>query len=220
MVINIMILFVILLAVPEILGLVYTSFLPEEKNGILLNWVAGFLVLWGLFEIIALPLIFLRQSLDFLCILYGGVILAAMLFALVKSGSRLRALFQDTLLSIKGMTLVGWTNLLLALGQAYVYIRYLHDDGDDAFYVGAAVTAVSTNTIFSIDPYTGVEYVSFPARYVLSPFFSFNAFLSRVSGLPPAVTAHVVLAAVLIVLAYAAYALLGRRLFPDNSRCA
>lgn len=220
MVINIMILFVILAAVPEILGMIYTSFLPQEENGILLNWVAGFLILWGLFEIIALPLIFLRRSLDFLCILYGGVILAAMLFALVRSRSRLRALFRDALLSVKGMALVGWANLLLVLGQAYVYVRYLHDDGDDAFYVGAAVTAVSTNTIFSIDPYTGVEYVSFPARYVLSPFFSFNAFLSRVSGLHPAVTAHLALAAALIVLAYAVYALLGRRLFPDNSRCA
>ena len=58
-----------------------------------------------------------------------------------------------------------------------------------------------------------MEYATLPTRYVLSPFFSFVAFLSRISGVHPAVTAHVVLAATLIILSYAVYALLGRKLF-------
>ena len=102
----------------------------------------------------------------------------------------------------RSISFVGWGNLLFVFGQAYVYIRYLHIDEDDAFYVGAASTAVATDTIFSINPYTGAEYAKLPSRYVLSPFFSFTAFLSKISHVHPAVTAHVVLAAVLILTSY------------------
>jgi len=206
-----------LAVIPQIVGMLYTSFLPEERKGILLNWGAGFVILWGIFEIIALPLIFLRQSLDDLCMIYGGVIVLLAIAALLKGRKDIAFVLKKEALSIKDMSLIEWGNLVLILGQAYVYVRYTHIDEDDAFYVGAAVSAVSTNTIFSINPYTGMEYAKLPARYVLSPFFSFSAFLSKITGVHPAVTAHVVLAAVLIVLSYAVYKLLGMKMFPDNS---
>lgn len=127
-------------------------------------------------------------------------------------------MMKQSMSSIKDKVLIGWGNVLLILGQAYVYVRYMHIDDDDAFYVGAAVTAVSTNTIFSMDPYTGMEFAELPSRYVMSPFFSFVAFLSRISGVHPAVVTHLVLAGILIVLSYTIYSLVGKKLFPDNSR--
>lgn len=217
---NIVTLFMMLMIIPEIAGMLYTAFLPEERKSVLLNWVAGFVILWGVFEIIALPLIFLRKSLDFLCIVYGGVCVLLMAAALWKAHGDVILTIKKAVLSIKNISLIGWGNIILILGQAYIYVKYMHVDDDDAFYVGAAVTAVSTNTIFSVNPYTGIEYVRLPARYVLSPFFSFCAFISRISGVHPAVTAHVVLAGILIVLSYTVYKLLGEKLFHGESKYA
>lgn len=218
MTINIIVLFLMLMVVPEIVGMLYTGFLPEERNGTAINWGAGFIILWGLFEIIVLPLIYLKKSLNLLCMVYGGIIVLCMIVGVVRSRERIIPMVKQSISSIRSKALIGWGNVLLILGQAYIYLRYMHIDDDDAFYVGAAATAVSTNTIFSIDPYTGMEFAKLPSRYVLSPFFSFIAFLSRISGVHPAVVTHLVLAGILIVLSYTIYALVGRKLFPDSSK--
>lgn len=218
MTINIIVLFLILMVVPEVVGMLYTGFLPEERNGIAINWGAGFIILWGIFEIIVLPLIYLKKSLNLLCMVYGGIIVLCMIAGVVRSRERIIPMVKQSISSLRSKALIGWGNVLLILGQAYIYLRYMHIDDDDAFYVGAAATAVSTNTIFSIDPYTGMEFAKLPSRYVLSPFFSFIAFLSRISGVHPAVVTHLVLAGILIVLSYTVYALVGRKLFPDASK--
>lgn len=217
---NIVMLFMMLMVVPEIVGMLYTAFLPEERKSVLLNWVAGFVILWGVFELIALPLIFLRKSLDVLCIVYGAASVLLMAAALWKNHGDVIPTMKKAVFSLKDMALVGWGNIILILGQVYIYVKYMHIDNDDALYVGAAVTAVSTNTIFSVNPYTGAEYARLPARYVLSPFFSFCAFISRISGVHPTITAHVVLAGILIVLSYAVYKLLGKKLFSDEPKYA
>ena len=218
--INIAALFLLLLAAPWLTGTLYTGVLPEERRSCLLSWVAGYMILWGLFEIIALPLIFQRKSLGLLCIVYGGAACLLMAAAVALNWRKLFPAVRGSINSLKGISPVGWGNLLLILGQAYMYAKYVHIDEDDAFYVGAASTAVATDTIFSVNPYTGVEYSTLPSRYVLSPFFSFVAFLSRVSRVHPAITAHVVLAAVLVLVSYGVYALIAKKLFPDQRKYA
>ena len=42
---------------PFLLGLFYTGFTEKEKNNILLHMAAGYVIMFGLFEITALPLI-------------------------------------------------------------------------------------------------------------------------------------------------------------------
>lgn len=219
-IINIAALFFLLLIVPWVIGMIYTRFLPEERKGCLLSWVAGYIILWGLFEIIALPLIFQRESLGLLCMVYGGAACLLMVVAFALNWRGMVSALRGSIGSLKGVSPVGWGNVLLILGQAYMYARYVHIDDDDAFYVGAASTAVATDTIFSVNPYTGAEYGTLPSRYVLSPFFSFVAFLSRVSRVHPAITAHVVMAAILVLVSYGVYALIAKRLFPDQRKYA
>ncbi|MCI9136030.1 MAG: hypothetical protein HFH48_00450 [Lachnospiraceae bacterium] len=215
---NIIFLFLMLMVIPWIVGMLYTGLLPEERRGVLLSWGAGNIILWGIFEITALPLIFQRKSLGLLCVVYGGLICLLVISSLIINRRKIFPMIKGSIHSIKEISLFGWMNVLLILGQAFVYVRYMHIDDDDAFYVGAASTAVATDTIFSVNPYTGIEYAELPSRYVLSPFFSFVAFLSRISGVHPAVAAHVVLAGILIVLSYTVYALIGKKLFPGESR--
>ena len=92
---------------------------------------------------------------------------------------------------------------LLILVQLVIVMLYAHMDEDDAFYVGTAATAVETDSVYAVNPYTGIPYQKLPSRYILSPFPAFLAVISRLcAGLSPATVAHTIFPAVFIFLAY------------------
>lgn len=109
------------------------------------------------------------------------------------------------------------TAILLILLQIAVLVFYAHMDADDSFYVGTATTAVQTDTIFEVNPYTGALYQALPRRYVLSPFPVFLAVVSRLcAGLHPAIVAHTIFPAVFLFLAYLVLYQYSSRFFKED----
>lgn len=204
---------VVLGVVPFLLGLLYTRFVEEEKNNLLLHMASGYMIMFGLFEIVALPLIWQRQSLSLLIAIYGGLLLVLSVISFVWNVKRLPEIFRNVVCSIKNFTFCIWAQLAVTCGQIWIYCRYQYANADDSFYVAAATTALSTDTILAYKPYTGVCYEHLPSRYVLSPIYAFNAVISKVTDTHPAILAHSVFMILFLLLAYAVYALLGRALF-------
>lgn len=206
-------LIVVLGIVPFLLGLFYTGFAEREKNNILLHMAAGYVMMFGLFEILALPLIFLHQSLSLLVYLYGGILLAVSVVSLLQNIRRIPAVVSGTGQAVKCFTACIWAQLLIVAGQVFVYLRYQYYNSDDAFFVASASTSLATDTIFAYSPYTGTLYEKLPSRYVLSPFYAFTAAVSKMTDIHPAIIAHTVFMILFLLLSYAVYALLGRILF-------
>lgn len=210
---------------PFLLGLLYTGFAKEDGRGSrwtgvnlerenpLLQLAAGYAMMLGLFELVALPLIWRRQSLSLLVWIYGGILCALAVGSVVCNFRRLPGMVLGAVQSVKRFTICIWAQLILILGQVFVYLRYQYANADDAFYVASATTSLATDTVFAYNPYTGTAYTKLPARYVLSPFHAFTAAAAKVTGLHPAIMAHVVFMIVFLLLAYAVYALFGRMLF-------
>lgn len=216
---------------PFLLGLFYTGFhyaaapkegvmseCPEgtEKNNILLHMAAGYVIMFGLFELIALPLIFLRQSLTMMVCLYGGIVLVISVLSLVCNIKRIPKIFWNIKQAVQSFTVCIWGQFLIIAGQIFIYIRYQYYNSDDALFVASATTSLATNTIFEYSPYTGTLYEKLPSRYVLSPFYGFTATISKVTDTHPAIVAHMVFMIVFLLLFYAVYALLGRLFFSCN----
>lgn len=201
---------------PFLLGLFYTGFLKEKDNNILLNMAAGYVMMFGIFEVAALPLIWLKQSLSLLLLIYGGILLLIAAVSLLLNYRRIPAVISGMFQAVSGFHPCIWLLFLLIAGQLFVYIRYGYSDADDSFYVASAATSLSTDTVFAFNPYTGSEYESLPSRYVLSPFFAFTAAVSKVTGTHPAIMAHSVFMILFLLLAYAVYALLGQILFDGD----
>ena len=102
----------------------------------------------------------------------------------------------------------------LILVQLVIVVLFAHMDEDDAFYVGTATTAVQTDSVYAVNPYTGADYKKLPSRYVLSPFPAFLAVISRLcGGFHPAVVAHTIFPPVFILLAYLVLFLYARVFF-------
>lgn len=174
-------------------------------------------LVWGVFRILAgfsiiyLPLVLARTSFTLLTILYGVVFVAAVIYSVIRNHGQVP---RDIGIVIKELR-KRWNfwylmAVILICFQLYMTVTYMHIDDDDAFYVGTAVTTLETDTMYQYEAETGLPLKELPSRYVLSPLPFFNAFLSKVFLLPPAVTAHLVLAVFWILISYLIYMMLGK----------
>lgn len=202
--------------VPFLVGMMYTRFVKEEKNNILLNVSAGYIIAFGSFELFALPMIRMGATLSSLVLLYGGFIIMISVASAILHWKRIIKAVSDAFYVVRHLSLSIWMWLAMVCLQIFIYIRYAYSDADDAFYIASANTSLATNTIFAVNPYTGAEYATLPSRYVLSPFHAFIAVLSKATGVHPAILAHSVMMIVFMLLAYAVYLLMARILLDKN----
>lgn len=201
------------LAVPFCTGLFVTGKMEEEKESFLLTMLCGYAGMFAVFEIMTVPMIFLRLSFSMLKYSYGAVILALAGISAVCERKRILPLIWG---KIKKIREIPWTCLaaaVLIVLQIGVYAVGMSTDLDDSFYVGTATTAIETDTMYQYSAYTGNAVKSLPSRYVLSPFPVMLAFYSEAVGMSPAAVAHTVMPLFFIALAYGVYMLIGRRLF-------
>lgn len=213
-ILKMMLAFVWLVLIPLLIG---TFFERREEQGIIWGYlVKGYLFLFFSAEVMILPLIFLNCPFQVLVWCYGGLLV--MMCGLGIWQKRYKKLFVWKKKRITQEDFFGIAAVLVILVQIFMVVFYTHLDADDAMYVGAATTAMESNTIFSVSPYTGCEYTKIESRYVLSPFPVFLAVVSQLSGgLHPAIMAHMLLPAVLFVLAYSVIYLLSKKWFKDNT---
>lgn len=212
-----------LILVPTFSG---TLFLQKKENAAFSErFMAGYLFMFSAMEIIALPMIYLKWPLHVLVAVYGILILLTAVLGIVvsirmqknkRNGEREKN-SQKIWSQIKDVSPWFWFAVVLIVLQMGISAGTAHFDADDAMYVGAASTAVQTDTIYSINPYTGYEYKTLPSRYVLSPFPVFLAVISRLCmGLHPAIVAHMIFPAVFLFMVYLVQNLLGRIWFPKD----
>lgn len=209
--------YLVVFAVLELLGMLYTQWRKEE-NGIALNFIAGLFLAFAIFEVLAIPCIFTYQKFHVFAGLYGGVLLLLCAVSLIWNCKKIPAFFREKIGGRKKIPVIFIIAILLILFEMFMYVHYTHIDDDDAFYVATAVTTLEEDSMFAVNPYTGDAYKSFPTRYVLSPFPIWNAFLSKVFAVHPTMFAHTFLPVILVAAAFAVYYLIGMKLFDQDKK--
>lgn len=206
-----------LLIVPLLSGtFVINRILRTEKYDLVLAFVSGYFLMLATFYIICMPMLFLKMPLSYLVFAWGLLMICFCALGLYMSKQQYKSIWNH----IQQVRTFPWYTVivvLLILMQAFLLFRYVHDDIDDSFYVASATTSVHTNTIMTIDPLTGSEYLYYPYRYVLSPFPIFVATISKLVMIHPAILAHTILPVFFIPLSYLVYAAIGKKLFPKDS---
>lgn len=208
-----------LLVVPCLAGAFYFR---REKRSCSEYLLAGYTLLFAITELLSLTMIFTKQPLHLLTVTYGviaGILAICGIYSIYGKIKVKKDKTADTAGNFR--TQEGWLFRLksflgkneisgelavaavLILVQLVVVMIYAHMDEDDAFYVGTATTAVETDSLYAVNPYTGAVYKELPSRYILSPFPAFLAVISRLcGGLHPAIVAHTVFPAVFVLMAY------------------
>ncbi|MDD6362430.1 MAG: DUF6077 domain-containing protein, partial [Lachnospiraceae bacterium] len=152
-------LLLVFLVIPGICGFILTDLLHLYENNIVrrsvLNLVAGNLLMWAVFEAVAVPMIFLRRDFRNVILLWL-LILAAIVIIFVSvlrkvpfirfdaRHRKLPGLFHDR----KALVLL--LLLLVIVGfQCAVYLFGMHLDEDDSRFIAHAVYTWKTNRMLT-----------------------------------------------------------------------
>lgn len=203
--------------VPLLSGtLIVNQWLKNRTDNLFLTITCGYLFMLSSFYLLVIPLLFLKVEFNILVFCWSYIQLVICLLGAMLNFRKFTKIRSSIYCQIKSLPWFTFIVVLLILMQAFILAKYVHIDDDDAFYVATATTAVSTNTISQIDPYTGDPYLYYQMRYVLSPFPIFIATLSKLVMIHPTIFAHTIIPAVFIPLSYLVLALLASLLFPSN----
>ncbi len=202
--------------IPIILGFGILKFDKKGNKNILLSLVLGLFVELLLFEVLSIPMTFLKGSFTLLknswCV--GILILSGISIALnVKN---VKDIYIQNLEEIKKLPkILTITFLALLVIQCYYPFKYMHVDYDDSNFVAKATIAIDTNSLFVYDD-AGNEYQEFPTRTVLSQFPHYTAVIGELTGTHPTIIAHTVFPVVFVLIVYAFYYVFGMTLFKKD----
>ena len=227
MVINFLLFAIWLTVFPWAVGLIFHRwYVGEQRLSWLKTYVFGLMTEFVIFQIIAVCLTFMKSSLSLLTVLWlisCGIMITLgvwtwisrkKIYVAKKERGRRKRLLKKS----------NWENYLVAMAvvalvafQVIFVTLHVHEDLDDAWYVGTAVMSYFTDTLNLISPYSGEIMAQFPMDYVLSPWPIFCAMLGRLSFIHPAIIMHTFIPIIMIPLCYVIYFLLGREISKQNT---
>lgn len=204
------------LIIPLIIGTGILQFSKKEKDNILLGIVIGYIYSFMTYELLAIPMIFMRTKFSNLTLAWKLVMIVSIIICF---GFGLRNIFKIIKNNFKRLKKAP-RNLLVAMIilvaiQAFIGFAFMHEDYDDSNFVAKATISYHTDTLYQYDD-KGLEYENLPSRQVLSPFPIFTATTAKILGIHPAIVAHTLFPPVFIILAYIIYFLIGEALFKDD----
>lgn len=216
-----------LLAVPFCIGLVPAHFISDKKRNLGVILLAGYLLMWSVFETVTIPAVILIQYDNFLFVLRwfsaAAILLAAAGVLLWyqdrrEAAERLRKpLISDlTAARPKLETKIEWILFFIIVGfQLYMAVTRASFDGDDAYYVVQSLMAQQNGGMYKNLPYTGRSAV-LDARHALAVFPMWIAFVAVKAQIHATIVSHVIMPLVLIPLSYLVFYEIGRSLFPER----
>ncbi|MEG0251926.1 MAG: DUF6077 domain-containing protein [Christensenellaceae bacterium] len=207
-----------LIIIPFLLGSLFTHFSEKSKNSIALSFLFGFVAMLSIYELLALPMTFLKLPLQTLTISWACVVVGLCIVSACLTHKDFSKTWNHLKSNLKALPWLAILVIVLVILQAAVLTLFMHTDDDDAFYVGTAATALQTNTIYEFNPYTGELLPYIEPNYILSLFPVFCAVLSSLTGVHVAIFMHTILPAVLIPLSYFVYYEIGKELFHKDKQ--
>ena len=135
--------------IPIILGLGILKLDKKENKNICLALVLGLFVELLLFEILSIPMTFLKCTFTLLKNSWavGIIILTAISIGInIKAFKEIAVQNYEQVKKLPKILTVIF--LVLLLIQSYVPFKYMHEDYDDSNFVAKAVIAVDTDTLF------------------------------------------------------------------------
>ena len=220
-VLQILSLIVWLLAVPFCIGFLPIRLMKKELRSPGVIWIAGYIVLFFLLEIVGIPIVLTVNYHGFT--IFSRWLAAALLLVAIggaymavrgkKSGDGIILNYKDTWKTHSWEEKIMWVLFLALVGfQLYMAFTRASFDGDDAYYGVQALTAQQIDVMYRIDPNNGWSS-TLDARHALALFPMWEAFIGKMSGIHATIICHSVIPLVLIPLTYVLYYQIGRILF-------
>ncbi len=208
---------------PFIVGQLWTRRFKEHVGTIAFPIICGVIMMFIIFEVLAVPMILLRKP--FLLLYQTWFICMWIITAvsLVWNYKNIVNTFVLSLKRIKTITIkegIVWSAVIfLILFQTWLLAGNMHTDTDDSRFVAEAMEAYEKDTMLQYHPLTG-EFLGAPIgdmrKDVFAPFPLLYALFGRLLKVLPTVAAHVFMPILFIPLAYLVYFVIGRYFLRNN----
>lgn len=183
--------------------------------------IVGFFVYFGLFQVVALPLILIQRPFHELVWLWLVALGIVNLFVLFTARGLLGTLVRNILAGlwrIKGLLFA--VVFLLVLFVCWFQGTQQYMGWDTTYYIGTIDTTVYTDSMYQYNGASGVAEQVLDLRYALSAFYMHSAVLCKLTAVSGVMVQKYVLGTVCILLHGLILFAMGRRLFPDSERKA
>jgi hypothetical protein len=200
-----------LVVIPFGLGIFPCRLLQKKYRSPGMIFVAGYLIMMALFECEYLPALFMGMKFTTLCMIFRISVGFLSLASTILGAKNLKDLSYPkwNAFMIIFVVMVG----LQCVARWFQGVT----DGDDAYFLGTAVTTYFSNTMYKFDPYTGL-LTGMDVRHALSPGGVFIAYLSNCMKVHPAITAHIIFADIALILHYIVFYNIGKVLLEDKEK--
>lgn len=188
----------------------------EQSFSFTRSWVFGFFAYHIVFQVMAIPVMFLQCPLSLLAAIWAVVSAAVILLASVRHGKLWWQTAMDRVRGLFGRDWILWIPILTAgatvLLASVIYVSFW----DATYYVGQVSFSVYTNTINQIEPLTGDWLQVFDLKHCLATYHVNDAVICRLFGIHPLIETKTVMVAVVAWLTNMLYYRLGCRLLQDK----
>ena len=119
------------LVIPFLAGLGFTGRMKENANSFLLTLFCGYIGMFAVFEVMALPMIFLRMPFSVLKYSYGAAILILTVLSAVCGRKRILPLTLERMKKLRRLPWPCLAAVLLIAVQIGIYAAGMSTDLDD-----------------------------------------------------------------------------------------
>lgn len=216
-----------LLAIPFGIGLIPAYFLADKKKSPGVILLAGYLLMWAVFEVITVPAVILIKYDNFQFVLRfftaAALLLAAAGAALCCLNIvRKRNADTKTLILYEKEYRPGlearleWVLFFIIIAFClYMSVTRASFDGDDAYYVVQSLMTQQNGSMYRNQPYTG-RSAPLDIRHALAVFPMWVAFVAVQADIHATIVSHVIMPLVLIPLTYLVFYEIAKILFADK----
>lgn len=216
LIINILMTIIILFIVPFLVGNAVCGLLKKEFL-LAESYVTGHITIWAILQLIAVPLVFAKQSFS-VCFYVSLITIAFVLVLGFLKKSFVKPDFSNIEKNDRLIFILCGV-LLLCLVVATVVLSHL--DEDDSRFVVNSVDMLNTNKMFLTNPATGASLSNWEgelAKDVTSPWAVYIAFVAKLTGVKAVVAAHFTIPIALIVLFVAALWMISPELVGESKK--
>lgn len=222
--IPILVLVILFFPIPTLTGYLFRN-IDQTTRSLPFYWASGQVLLWAVFQLLCVPFILLEQPFSKVVEIYNLLIVILLAFSLLLILYDFCVCKHKTAKTIKHMPIQHPTQkstwflwgvfALLLIFQLVMTLFLAYEEGDDAFYVATSTITTDSDTMYIKLPYTGGT-TGLDARHGLAPFPIWIAYLAKISKIPAVTVAQIAAPLSLILMAYALYYLIGKKLLIER----
>ena len=217
---------ILLLLVVGVIPLYYGAAVSKGLNiyqdrgatGVLFYFLFGSVCLWGIFQVVTVPLILLKQPFTHAVWLWG-IVTVVLLMTLLTIYRTFWPFGKPHKIIISWQWLLVILMLCIIGFQVYQYVFKMHIDDDDSRFVVTAVEAYEKNTMMLIHPTNGElmdTFIGERVKDVPSPWMLYIALIGKLVSIHPTILAHTVMPGIWLLMVYGVFWLLGDYFFKQG----